>query len=116
MSPINEATRMNSVPFSGIRRIFNEAMRLEQSGRNIIHLEIGRPDFDTPVHIKHAAELALDRGDVHYTANAGTAPRHRALTGFMGRTISHWAKAIWTSRAFSITCNRQTLQGRLFLH
>ena len=79
MSPINEATRTKSVPFSGIRRIFNEAMRLEQSGRNIIHLEIGRPDFDTPAHIKNAATLALDRGDVHYTANAGTAPLRRAI-------------------------------------
>lgn len=74
-----EAKRMDAVPFSGIRRIFNEATRLQQSGRDIVHLEIGRPDFDTPAHIKEAAKAALDRGDVHYTANAGTLALRQAI-------------------------------------
>jgi aminotransferase len=66
-----EATRLKSVPFSGIRRIMGEAMRLESAGASIIHLEIGRPDFDTPDFIKAAAKAALDRGDVHYTHSLG---------------------------------------------
>ncbi len=74
-----EAKRMSSVPFSGIRRIFDEASRLEQSGSDIVHLEIGRPDFDTPAHIKQAAKTALDQGQVHYTANAGTLALRRAI-------------------------------------
>lgn len=73
------AARMDAVPFSGIRKIFNEATRLEQNGASIIHLEIGRPDFDTPTHIKAAAKAALDRGDVHYTANAGTTRLRQAI-------------------------------------
>ncbi len=73
------ATRMSSVPFSGIRRIFNEASRLEQEGADIIHLEIGRPDFDTPLHIKEAAKKALDEGQVHYTVNAGILALRRAI-------------------------------------
>lgn len=56
-----------------------EAERLEKEGASIVHLEIGRPDFDTPVHIKEAAKAALDRGDVHYTPNLGTIQLRRAI-------------------------------------
>jgi len=75
-----EASRLGQVPFSGIRRIMEEANRLEQAGASIIHLEIGRPDFDTPAHIKEAAKAALDRGDVHYTSNLGTIALRRAVS------------------------------------
>jgi aspartate/methionine/tyrosine aminotransferase len=62
---------MEHIPFSGIRDIFEECGRLEQEGRDIVHLEIGRPDFDTPAPIKDAAKRALDEGRVHYTSNYG---------------------------------------------
>jgi aspartate/methionine/tyrosine aminotransferase len=62
---------MEEVPFSAIRVIFEEAQRLEAEGKPVIHLEVGRPDFDTPDHIKAAAKRALDEGKVHYTSNYG---------------------------------------------
>lgn len=65
------ATRLEEVPFSGIRIIFEEAQRLAAEGKQVIHLEVGRPDFDTPDHIKEAAKRALDEGKVHYTSNYG---------------------------------------------
>lgn len=65
------ADRMGSIPFSGIRKVFEEVARLEREGENIIHLNIGRPDFDTPTHIKEAAKRALDEGKVHYASNYG---------------------------------------------
>ncbi len=74
MSP---ASRMELVPFSGIRKVFERAKALEREGRPVIFLETGRPDFDTPAHIKEAAKRALDAGDVHYTSNYGT-PELRA--------------------------------------
>lgn len=74
MSP---ASRMQLVPFSGIRKVFERAKALEREGRPVIFLETGRPDFDTPAHIKEAAKRALDAGDVHYTSNYGT-PELRA--------------------------------------
>ncbi len=74
-----EASRMKTVPFSGIRRIMTEAGKLEKEGASIVHMEIGRPDFDTPVHIKEAAKVALDRGDVHYSPNLGTLELRRAI-------------------------------------
>lgn len=66
-----EAARMKKIPFSGIRKVFEKVRELEAQGENIIHFEIGRPDFDTPNHIKDAAKKALDNGEVHYTSNYG---------------------------------------------
>jgi aminotransferase len=73
------AKRMDAIPFSGIRRIFETAAALEAQGRDIVHLTVGRPDFDTPAHIKLAAQLALDRGLVHYTSNYGLPELRRAI-------------------------------------
>lgn len=72
-----QAARMGAIPFSGIRAIFDAAGKLEAQGEKVVHLEIGRPDFDTPGHIKQAAMDALETGQVHYTSNYGIP----ALTG-----------------------------------
>lgn len=68
---MKEADRMERIPFSGIRKVFEEVKALEQQGKKVINLSIGRPDFDTPAHIKEAAKKALDEGLVHYTSNYG---------------------------------------------
>ena len=47
------------------------ARALEAQGRNVIHLEIGEPDFDTPAHITEAAVKALHGGATHYGPAAG---------------------------------------------
>ena len=59
------------LPKQQIRVMFDRARELEQAGRRIIHLEIGRPDFDTPPHIVEAAIRALREGKHHYSSNAG---------------------------------------------
>ncbi|GAB4534749.1 MAG: pyridoxal phosphate-dependent aminotransferase [Anaerolineae bacterium] len=74
-----EARRMDTIPFSGIRKIFQAAVELERQGKEIIHLEMGRPDFDTPGHIKEAAKQALDDGFVHYTSNYGIPELREAI-------------------------------------
>jgi aminotransferase len=73
------ADRMSSIPFSGIRKVFEEVTRREKLGEKIIHLEIGRPDFDTPGHIKEAAKKALDEGKVHYSSNYGIPELREAI-------------------------------------
>ena len=73
------AERMGSIPFSGIRTIFEEVTRREKAGEKIIHLNIGRPDFDTPLHIKEAAKKALDEQKVHYSSNYGIPQLREAL-------------------------------------
>ena len=46
--------------------MFEKSVRLYPHSANLIHLEVGRPDFDTPAHIKQATKDALDAGRVHY--------------------------------------------------
>lgn len=73
------AERMDRIPFSRIRAIFERVNRLEQEGVPVIHLEVGRPDFDTPEHIKQAGYRALHSGQVHYTSNYGILPLREAI-------------------------------------
>ena len=47
------------------------ARELEASGRDIVHLEIGDPDFTTPEVIVKAAEAAMDAGETGYTPSLG---------------------------------------------
>ncbi len=61
------------------------ARELERQGKNIVHLEIGEPDFDTPAHIKEAAKAALDRGETHYTTALASLPVRHAVAEFAGR-------------------------------
>ncbi len=70
---------MGDIPFSSIRRIFERAARLASQGTKVINFGIGRPDFDTPEHIKDAAKKALDDGLVHYTPNTGIPELRQAL-------------------------------------
>lgn len=65
-------SRMASIKMSGgIREILTRAEKMEREGRSIIHMEIGRPDFDSPVCAKEAAIAALNAGKVHYTDMGG---------------------------------------------
>ncbi len=76
----NPADRMELVPFSGIRKMFEKAKALEREGKAVIMMETGRPDFDTPTHIKAAAVKALEAGKVHYTSNYGIPELRKAIT------------------------------------
>jgi aspartate/methionine/tyrosine aminotransferase len=73
------ADRMSHIPFSDIRRVFDKAACLEAEGARVVHFEIGRPDFDTPEHIKAAAVDALGKGMVHYTPNPGIPALRKAF-------------------------------------
>jgi aminotransferase len=73
------ADRVQKVPFSGIRQVFEAVRTMEAEGRDVIHWQIGRPDFDTPEHIKQAAAAALQRGEVHYAPNLGIPSLRKAI-------------------------------------
>ncbi len=79
------AARMAAFAGSGIRRVFDAAAVLEREGTSIAHLEIGRPDFDTPAHIKTGAIEALQAGRVHYTPNAGILELRQAVSEKLAR-------------------------------
>ena len=63
--------KLKNISRTGIRKIFDKAKAYEREGRKIIHMEIGRPDFDTPHVIKEEAVRSLREGNVHYTSNYG---------------------------------------------
>jgi aspartate/methionine/tyrosine aminotransferase len=80
----------------GTETAFEAAARaraLEATGRDVIHLEIGEPDFDTPRNVSEAASRALlDEGATHYTNSTGIAPLREAIAA----DVKHW-KGIETS-------------------
>ncbi len=61
--------------------MYEKGMPLMAQGIELIHLEVGRPNFDTPLHIKEAAKQALDDGIVHYGDFAGELMLRQALSG-----------------------------------
>lgn len=65
------AARAREIPPFIVMDILEKAKEMETRGENIIHLEIGEPDFDTPEPIKEAARRALRDGDTHYTHSLG---------------------------------------------
>lgn len=77
---IRVADRMNNVPGSGTLEILSLANNLEAKGQDIVHLEVGQPDFDTPEHIKESAKKALDEGKVGYTSSAGIMELRKAIS------------------------------------
>ena len=72
------AQRLHSQANKGFG-MYEVAARLQGSGADVIHLEVGRPADDTPVHIKEAAKAALDAGIVHYGELQGTLSLRQAL-------------------------------------
>lgn len=55
---------------------------LEAAGQDIVHMEIGEPDFVTPFPIREAAKRALDMGKTHYTPTTGLPALREAISGF----------------------------------
>jgi len=57
------AERMGRLGTESAFEVLARARALEATGRKVIHLEIGEPDFDTPEHIRHPAAEALAPGE-----------------------------------------------------
>lgn len=75
--------------------MYQKAAALRDTGRDLIHLELGRPVADTPDHIKRATIDALLAGDVHYSDLSGT-PRLRSALAEKLRTRNGIEAAIDT--------------------
>lgn len=73
---IRLADRMTAFRESEIRMMFDKA---EQQSGDLVRLEIGEPDFDTPSHIIEAASQAAHDGETHYTHNAGIIELREAI-------------------------------------
>lgn len=76
---ISAAIRTEGLQPSKIREVLTKVQELKKQGKNIIDFSIGRPNFDTPEHIKEATKKALDEGKVHYTATPGSLEFRKAV-------------------------------------
>lgn len=75
------------VKVKGLFEIYAMALERQRQGQDVIHMEIGRPDFDTPVKIKEKAKEALDNGLVFYSEPAGLLELRTAITGYTERKL-----------------------------
>lgn len=71
--------RSKAIGFSEIRKVVSKVEAARRQGIDVDNLSIGRPDFDTPAHIKEAAKRAIDDGLVHYTASPGILELREAI-------------------------------------
>ena len=86
MRPMDIAARMGRLGTESAFEVLARAKALERQGKEIIHLEIGEPDFDTPEHIRDAAKRALDAGATHYGPSAGLPELREAIARHITET------------------------------
>jgi aminotransferase len=80
--------RMKNIPFSGgIREILSKAYQMEKEGKNIIHLEIGRPDFGSPEVAVEELIKSIRSGQVHYCDISGVEELRVAIAEEVKKTL-----------------------------
>src|SRR5580704_5626877 len=80
------AGRMSRLGTETAFEVLNRARALEKQGKEIIHLEIGEPDFDTPANVIEAGVDALHKGWTHYGPAAGLPELRQAIADYVSRT------------------------------
>jgi aspartate/methionine/tyrosine aminotransferase len=80
------AKRMETLGTETAFEVFARAKALEKQGKDIVHLEIGEPDFDTPKNIKEAATKALNAGYTHYGPSAGIPEFREVIAQYISKT------------------------------
>jgi aspartate aminotransferase len=80
------ARRMSRLGTETAFEVLNKARALERQGKNIIHLEIGEPDFDTPRNVVEAGVDALRKGWTHYAPSAGLPELRQTIAEYVSQT------------------------------
>src|ERR1700686_1451566 len=80
------SSRMSRLGTETAFEVLNRARVLEKQGKEIIHLEIGEPDFDTPANVIEAGVSALQKGWTHYGPAAGLPDLRQAIADYVSRT------------------------------
>ena len=73
------AARMQTIGTESAFEVSARARALEATGRSIIHLQIGEPDFDTPANVRASTKAALDDGATHYPPFPGIPALREAI-------------------------------------
>src|SRR5881275_1364604 len=85
-SELRLAKRMARLGTETAFEVLVKARALEAKGRDIVHLEIGEPDFDTPDNIISAATDALHKGFTHYSPSAGLPQLRETIAHYVSQT------------------------------
>ncbi|HEX7401964.1 MAG TPA: pyridoxal phosphate-dependent aminotransferase [candidate division Zixibacteria bacterium] len=80
------ADRMSRLGTETAFEVLARAKQLEAQGKEIVHLEIGEPDFDTPRNITDAAIKALNEGWTHYNPSAGLPDMRETIAQYISNT------------------------------
>ena len=80
------AGRMSRLGTETAFEVLGRARALEKQGRDIVHLEIGEPDFDTPGNVIEAGVDTLRHGWTHYGPAAGLPELRQTIADYVGRT------------------------------
>ena len=80
------ASRMSRLGTETAFEVLNRARALEKQGKDIVHLEIGEPDFDTPANVVDAGVNALRKGWTHYGPAAGLPDLRQTIADYVSRT------------------------------
>jgi len=80
------AKRMETLGTETAFEVLAKAKALEKQGKDIVHLEIGEPDFDTPKNIKEAATKAIHDGYTHYVPAAGIPEVTKTIAEYISKT------------------------------
>lgn len=87
------ASRMDRILIETAFEVLLKARALEAQGKNIVHLEIGEPDFETPAHVVAAGKQAIDEGWTHYGPTQGYPEFREAIAAHVSQTRGIQAKA-----------------------
>ncbi|MEJ2716506.1 MAG: pyridoxal phosphate-dependent aminotransferase [Deltaproteobacteria bacterium] len=71
--------RSRQIPPFLVMDVLERAMEMARAGEDVIHLEVGEPDFDTPANIVEAGMKAMQSGKTHYTASTGIPELRKAV-------------------------------------
>src|SRR5437870_1997760 len=80
------AEKVSSIGTESAFEVLAKARALEKQGKNIVHLEIGEPDFPTPAHVIEAGKRALDEGWTKYGPTPGFPEFREAIAAYGSRT------------------------------
>ena len=83
---LNLAKRMDQLSTESAFEVLAKAKMLETQGKDIVHLEIGQPDFQTPVNICQAAFRAMKDGQTGYSSPAGLPAFREVVADWISRT------------------------------
>ncbi|MBV1914564.1 MAG: aminotransferase class I/II-fold pyridoxal phosphate-dependent enzyme, partial [Pseudomonadales bacterium] len=78
----NFASRVSDIPPFQVMKVLARAKQLEAEGRDIIHLEVGEPDFGTPESVLVAAQQALQDQLTHYCPALGMPELRQAIADY----------------------------------